>query len=89
MLKAMFVLFATMAVAWLAPSAASGQAATETRTVQQALSLLGYDVGVVDGKMGPRTMSAVMQYQRERGLLSNGQIRLSNARPHARRSAGG
>lgn len=45
-----------------------------TRGVQGALLELGYDVGPVDGVMGPRTRAAVMAYQRAVGLVADGVV---------------
>jgi hypothetical protein len=45
--------------------------------LQQAQALLkekGFDVGDVDGVLGPRTRRAVMAFQRQRGLEPSGQI---------------
>jgi peptidoglycan hydrolase-like protein with peptidoglycan-binding domain len=56
------------------PSFANERAANDTLVLQQALTLLGYDVGRVDGRMGPRTISALAQYQRERGLATTGRL---------------
>lgn len=74
MRRSNWLLIAIITAAWLIPSVAGAQSVSETRTLQQALSLLGYDVGTVDGRMGPRTMSALIRYQRERGLLSTGRL---------------
>jgi peptidoglycan hydrolase-like protein with peptidoglycan-binding domain len=38
------------------------------RQVQQALSDKGYDVGPIDGVMGPRTSAALRNYQRQNNL---------------------
>lgn len=41
---------------------------------QQKLIQLGYDVGTVDGKLGPKTRSALIAYQRTSGLRQSGQL---------------
>ena len=50
---------------------------SERMAVQNALNLLGYDVGVVDGIIGSRTRSAIRAYQAERGLQVTGKDRKS------------
>ena len=44
---------------------------TENRIkeIQRALSLGGYDAGPIDGVLGPQTMSAVKEFQKEHGLI--------------------
>ncbi|HUF57492.1 MAG TPA: peptidoglycan-binding domain-containing protein [Thermohalobaculum sp.] len=41
--------------------------------VQSLLNRLGYDAGPIDGLMGSRTQSAIVAYQRDRGLPVTGQ----------------
>lgn len=42
--------------------------------VQAALNRLGYDVGVPDGLMGPRTRDAIMQFEKAAGMSEVGAI---------------
>lgn len=44
----------------------------EFRTVQRALQVKGYDVGFIDGIMGPRTKAALEEFQRKNGLAVTG-----------------
>lgn len=44
------------------------------RSLQQALRELGFDPGPIDGLIGPRTRSAVREYQRASGLPDDGRI---------------
>lgn len=44
----------------------------ELRTVQRALLVKGYDVGSIDGIMGPRTKAALEEFQRKSGLAVTG-----------------
>jgi peptidoglycan hydrolase-like protein with peptidoglycan-binding domain len=44
------------------------------RNVQQALQNKGYDVGTIDGVMGPRTKSALREFQQQQGLNRSGQL---------------
>lgn len=67
-----------------APQAAIGLA------VQQELARRGYYLGAVDGKVGPRTQSAVRGFQKDAGLTVNGVVdqglldRLKTADPSIR-----
>ncbi len=40
--------------------------------VQRRLNALGYNVGSVDGVLGPRSRAAIMQFQRRAGVLADG-----------------
>jgi peptidoglycan hydrolase-like protein with peptidoglycan-binding domain len=44
------------------------------RNVQQALQDKGFDVGAVDGVMGPRTESALRQFQQQQGISASGHL---------------
>jgi peptidoglycan hydrolase-like protein with peptidoglycan-binding domain len=44
------------------------QPATEVRRAQVLLNQLGYDVGNIDGAMGPNTRSALNRFQTEQGI---------------------
>lgn len=44
----------------------------EIRQMQLALRQLGYDIGVADGKMGPRTVEALKAYQSQIGMMADG-----------------
>ncbi len=44
------------------------------RQLQQALQGKGHDVGGVDGIMGPRTQSALRQYQQAHGMQATGRL---------------
>jgi hyperosmotically inducible protein len=46
----------------------------EVRTIQEALKDKGYDPGPVDGLMGPRTSSALREYQRTENLQVTGRL---------------
>jgi N-acetylmuramoyl-L-alanine amidase len=45
-----------------------------TTGVQARLHNLGYDVGEIDGAVGPRTRAALRSFQRQRGLAVTGEI---------------
>src|SRR5712692_2892514 len=44
------------------------------RRAQEALERAGYDVGVSDGQLGPRTVVAIKRFQSDRYLPPNGQL---------------
>lgn len=63
------------------------QASMTLQDIQHELNRLGYDAGPADGLMGARTRWAIQAYQRERGLLEDGQptaALLSHIRASAR-----
>ena len=45
-----------------------------TFEVQLALLAKGYDIGVIDGFPGTKTMKSILQYQRDNNLLETGRI---------------
>ena len=49
-----------------------GQSGTPVLTMQQALAVLGYDPGKLDGKYGVNTVNALLRFQRDMGLPENG-----------------
>ena len=61
-----------------APGGYAGRGATSAidpatvREVQAELQRRGYDVGPVDGRLGPRTRTAIRQYQQQNGLPADG-----------------
>ena len=44
------------------------------RAVQMYLRFRGFDVGPVDGVLGPHTQSAIVEFQAERGLAQTGEV---------------
>jgi peptidoglycan hydrolase-like protein with peptidoglycan-binding domain len=60
------------AVIW--PLANSGSSKALIRSVQTTLRVLGYDVGAIDGDLGPRTKAAVAALQNDLGLAPTGVI---------------
>lgn len=57
----------------LAPGvlAAQGDA---VKQAQQVLVLQGYEIGAVDGRLGPRTRAALRQFQEMHGLAPSGEL---------------
>jgi peptidoglycan hydrolase-like protein with peptidoglycan-binding domain len=41
--------------------------------IQVELQRLGYEIGIVDGRVGPRVRVAIIDFQRQQGLLVTGQ----------------
>ena len=57
------------------PSSPSTPMADDTvRNAQVALNDQGYDVGAVDGQLGPITRNAVRRFQADRGLSQSGTL---------------
>lgn len=50
----------------------NGAKGPEVTELQKRLSQLGYVVGPIDGKFGPKTQAAVRRFQKERGLKVDG-----------------
>jgi peptidoglycan hydrolase-like protein with peptidoglycan-binding domain len=42
------------------------------KQIQKALKNAGYYDGVADGKMGPKTRTAIMEFQKNMGLKADG-----------------
>lgn len=54
-------------------SASAGAGSETVRGIQSGLGRLGYDAGPADGMAGPKTRSAIRQYQERNQLLVDGQ----------------
>ena len=63
-----------LAVAALGFAGLVAAADRQVEAVQRRLVELGYDAGVADGLMGPRTRAAIRALQRDRGLNQSGRI---------------
>jgi murein L,D-transpeptidase YcbB/YkuD len=48
--------------------------ATKNRQIQTALKNAGYDPGVIDGKIGAKTKTAVKDFQTANGLKADGKV---------------
>ena len=49
-----------------------GSKCAEVKTVQRLLNAMGYDCGEVDGSFGAKTLSAVKDFQKAKGLSVDG-----------------
>jgi len=62
-------------VPWAMPSANNFKPTSDlVRDAQSLLGQLGYDVGVPDGDMGPKTRAAVQAFERANGLPESGSV---------------
>lgn len=50
------------------------QSSAAVREAQQALQQKGFDVGPIDGVMGPKTSAALREFQQAQGLKSSGRL---------------
>ena len=46
----------------------------KTKDIQLALKNAGFDVGTIDGKLGPKTKKAIEDFQRSKGLKVDGKV---------------
>ena len=46
----------------------------KVKEIQNKLSSLGFDPGVIDGEFGPHTMASVMAYQQTKGMVVDGEV---------------
>ena len=53
---------------------AQSQSSGAVREAQQALQQKGYDVGPIDGVMGPKTSAALREFQQAQGLKASGRL---------------
>jgi peptidoglycan hydrolase-like protein with peptidoglycan-binding domain len=52
----------------------SDNAGANVSQIQQALNDKGFDAGPVDGKAGPKTKSALKQFQQAQGISASGRL---------------
>ena len=50
------------------------EAGTKNKDVQTALKNAGFYAGTIDGKIGPKTKSAIMAFQKAKGLNADGKV---------------
>jgi hypothetical protein len=58
----------------------AGDHGSAVRTLQRALHRLGLPVGTLDGVLGPKTVAAVIAFQRAHGLTADGVVGAKTAR---------
>ncbi len=58
----------------LEPLPPSGPYKPSARDIQTALKNAGYYTGSIDGKLGPKSMKAVEEFQRASGLTADGKV---------------
>ncbi len=56
------------------PLPPSGPYRPSARDIQTALKNAGYYTGAIDGKLGPKSMKAVEEFQRASGLTADGKV---------------
>jgi peptidoglycan hydrolase-like protein with peptidoglycan-binding domain len=56
------------------PAPATPPTAPDLRLVQSLLAFLGHSPGLVDGRQGPRTRSAIRDFQGSRGAVPTGEV---------------
>ena len=61
-------------VAWAKSNNATGAKVSQVRQVQTMLTELGYEIGGADGAVGPKTRSAIMNFERANSLPETGRI---------------
>ena len=77
-MKSMYgLLIAVLTAAWMAPALAAGAPFVDAQTVRHAQKTLndrGFRTGGVDGKMGPQTQAALVNFQRTEKLQPTGKL---------------
>jgi len=63
---------AQQTVAKVAPLVQS--AIDKTKDIQRALKNAGFDVGTIDGKIGPKTKKAIEDFQKSKNLKADGKV---------------
>ena len=53
---------------------AKTEAGMKNKDVQTALKNAGFYTGAIDGKIGPKTKSAVIEFQKAKGLKADGKV---------------
>ena len=57
-----------------APAAGAKVAQDKNKDIQKALKAAGFYTGTIDGKIGPRTKKAVIDFQKANGLKADGKV---------------
>lgn len=56
------------------PAAITSPATDRIKDIQTALKNSGFYAGSVDGKVGPKTKTAIMEFQKAKGLKADGKV---------------
>ena len=56
------------------PAAVSLDKQSRNKDIQTALRKAGFYTGAIDGKMGPKTKKAIMDFQKANGLKADGKV---------------
>ena len=75
----------TVAAEAIPPTATVGKASAKvapvaqsvidkTKDIQRALKNAGFDIGTIDGKIGPKTKKAIENFQKSKGLKADGKV---------------
>ena len=59
---------------WSLNSSMAAQYDPLVEKVQRRLTELGYDLGPIDGKIGPKTVKAIKKFQQEQGVAVTGKL---------------
>lgn len=61
-------------VAWAKSNKAAGEKVSQVRQAQTLLTELGYEIGRADGAIGPKTRTAIMNFERSNSLPETGRV---------------
>lgn len=58
----------------ITPAATPQAGGMREREIQKALKNAGFYAGTIDGKIGPKTKNAIMEFQKAKGLTVDGKV---------------
>ncbi|MFH0763583.1 MAG: peptidoglycan-binding domain-containing protein [Candidatus Omnitrophota bacterium] len=56
------------------PASVKSDMAVRNKDIQKALKNAGFYIGAIDGKVGPKTKNAILEFQRAKGLKVDGKV---------------